>query len=101
MLLRLDFGIKQSILRKLVQRNCKVTVMPAKTPSEEIFALKPDGIFLSNGPGDPEPCDYAIETIKKLLEKNIPIFGICLGSPVIRTSKRCQNNQNEIWSSWC
>lgn len=79
----LDFGIKQSILRKLVQRSCKVTVVSAQTTADEILALKPDGIFLSNGPGDPEPCDYAIITIKKLLEKNIPIFGICLGHQLL------------------
>lgn len=79
----LDFGIKQSILRKLVQRSCKVTVVPAQTTADEILALKPDGIFLSNGPGDPEPCDYAIITIKKLLEKKIPIFGICLGHQLL------------------
>ena len=79
----LDFGIKQSILRKLVQRNCRITVVPAQTSVDEISALQPDGVFLSNGPGDPEPCDYAIETIKKLLEKEMPIFGICLGHQLL------------------
>ena len=79
----LDFGIKQNILRKLAQRNCKVTVVPAQTSVDEILALQPDGVFLSNGPGDPEPCDYAIITIKKLLEKKIPIFGICLGHQLL------------------
>lgn len=79
----LDFGIKQNILRKLAQRNCKVTVVPAQTSADEILALQPDGVFLSNGPGDPEPCDYAIVTIKKLLEKKIPIFGICLGHQLL------------------
>jgi carbamoyl-phosphate synthase small subunit len=79
----LDFGIKQSILRKLAQRDCKITVVPAQTSVDEIFALQPDGVFLSNGPGDPEPCDYAIETIKKLLEKEMPIFGICLGHQLL------------------
>lgn len=74
-----DFGIKRTILRKLAQRGCKVTVFPAQTPAEEILAVQPDGVFLSNGPGDPEPCDYAISATQKLLEKNIPIFGICLG----------------------
>ncbi|WP_292995398.1 glutamine-hydrolyzing carbamoyl-phosphate synthase small subunit [Nitrosomonas sp.] len=74
-----DFGIKRTILRKLAQRGCKVTVFPAQTPVEEILAVQPDGVFLSNGPGDPEPCDYAISATQKLLEKNIPIFGICLG----------------------
>ena len=79
----LDFGIKQSILRKLAQRNCKVTVVPAQTSADEILALQPDGVFLSNGPGDPEPCNYAIATIKKLLEEKIPIFGICLGHQLL------------------
>ena len=79
----LDFGIKRNILRKLAQRNCKVTVVPAQTSADEILALQPDGVFLSNGPGDPEPCDYAIVTIKKLLEKKIPIFGICLGHQLL------------------
>ncbi len=74
-----DFGIKRTILRKLAQRGCKVTVFPAQTPAEEILAAQPDGVFLSNGPGDPEPCDYAISATQALLEKNIPIFGICLG----------------------
>tara|TARA_Y100001934_G_scaffold281950_1_gene393667 strand:- start:1736 stop:3001 length:1266 start_codon:yes stop_codon:yes gene_type:complete len=79
----LDFGIKQSILRKLAQLNCKVTVVPAQTKFYEIIALHPDGVFLSNGPGDPEPCSYAIETIKKLLEKKFPVFGICLGHQLL------------------
>ena len=74
-----DFGIKRTILRKLAQRGCKVTVFPAQTSADEILAAQPDGIFLSNGPGDPEPCDYAISATQALLEKNIPIFGICLG----------------------
>jgi carbamoyl-phosphate synthase small subunit len=78
-----DFGIKRNILRMLVSRGCKVTVMPAKTSFEEILKLKPDGIFLSNGPGDPEPCKYAIDSIKVLLKKNIPIFGICLGHQLL------------------
>ncbi|MBK6957519.1 MAG: glutamine-hydrolyzing carbamoyl-phosphate synthase small subunit [Nitrosomonas sp.] len=74
-----DFGIKRTILRKLAQRGCKVTVFPAQTPAEEILAVQPDGVFLSNGPGDPEPCDYAISATQALLKKNIPVFGICLG----------------------
>lgn len=78
-----DFGIKRTILRKLAQRGCKVTVFPAQTPAEEILKIQPDGIFLSNGPGDPEPCDYAISAIQALLEKNIPIFGICLGHQLL------------------
>ncbi|TFH10792.1 MAG: glutamine-hydrolyzing carbamoyl-phosphate synthase small subunit [Nitrosomonadales bacterium] len=79
----LDFGIKRNILRRLAQRNCKVTVLPARTSADEIIALQPDGVFLSNGPGDPEPCDYAVVTIKKLLERKIPIFGICLGHQLL------------------
>ena len=74
-----DFGVKRNILRMLVDRGCRVSVVPAQTPASEVLALKPDGVFLSNGPGDPEPCDYAISAIKTLLETDIPIFGICLG----------------------
>lgn len=78
-----DFGAKSNILRMLVERGCKLTVVPAKTSAEEALALNPDGIFLSNGPGDPEPCDYAIEAIKTFLTKQIPIFGICLGHQLL------------------
>lgn len=78
-----DFGIKRNILCKLVQRGCLVTVYPAKTSVDEILATKPDGVVLSNGPGDPEPCDYAIVATKKLMETNIPVFGICLGHQLI------------------
>ncbi len=78
-----DFGIKRTILRKLVQRGCKVTVFPAQTQADEVMKIQPDGIFLSNGPGDPEPCDYAISTTQALLQKNIPIFGICLGHQLL------------------
>jgi carbamoyl-phosphate synthase small subunit len=74
-----DYGVKRNILRKLVARGCRVTVLPAQTPAEEALALAPDGIFLSNGPGDPEPCDYAIRTIRRFLDAGIPTFGICLG----------------------
>jgi carbamoyl-phosphate synthase small subunit len=74
-----DYGIKRNILRKLVSRGCRVTVVPAQTPADRALALKPDGIFLSNGPGDPEPCDYAIRAIRRFLEVGIPTFGICLG----------------------
>ena len=74
-----DFGVKRNILRMLVARGCEVTVVPAQTPAAEILAMQPDGIFLSNGPGDPEPCDYAVAAIKEFLDKNIPLFGICLG----------------------
>ena len=74
-----DFGVKRNILRMLAQRGCRLTVVPAQTPASEVLALNPDGIFLSNGPGDPEPCDYAIAAIRTFLEKKIPTFGICLG----------------------
>ena len=74
-----DYGIKRNILRKLVSRACRVTVLPAQTPADEALALKPDGVFLSNGPGDPEPCDYAISAIRRFIDIGIPTFGICLG----------------------
>jgi len=74
-----DFGVKNNILRMLVDRDCEVTVVPAETPAAEVLAMKPHGIFLSNGPGDPEPCDYAIEAIAEFLKQGIPLFGICLG----------------------
>jgi carbamoyl-phosphate synthase small subunit len=74
-----DYGVKHNILRLLVDRGCELFVVPAKTPVEEVLAMNPDGIFLSNGPGDPEPCDYALDAIGSLLEKKIPVFGICLG----------------------
>lgn len=78
-----DFGAKSNILRMLVDRGCKLTVVPAQTSAEQALALKPDGIFLSNGPGDPEPCDYAIKAIKTFLDKQIPLFGICLGHQLL------------------
>ncbi|OKY27096.1 glutamine-hydrolyzing carbamoyl-phosphate synthase small subunit [Thalassotalea sp. PP2-459] len=78
-----DFGAKRNILRMLVDRGCKLTVVPAQTTAEEVLALKPDGIFLSNGPGDPEPCDYAIKAINAFLTTDIPIFGICLGHQLL------------------
>jgi len=74
-----DFGVKRNILRMLAERGCQLTVVPAQTPATEVLKLKPDGVFLSNGPGDPEPCDYAISAIKALLEVSMPLFGICLG----------------------
>ena len=74
-----DFGVKRNILRLLVEQGCRLTVVPATTSPQEVLALKPNGIFLSNGPGDPAACDYAIRAIQKFLEKNIPLFGICLG----------------------
>lgn len=78
-----DFGAKHNILRMLVDRGCKVTVVPAQTSAKEVLALHPDGVFLSNGPGDPEPCDYAIKAIKTFLDKGLPIFGICLGHQLL------------------
>ncbi len=78
-----DFGVKRNILRMLAQRGCKVTVVPAKTPASEVLKHKPDGIFLSNGPGDPEPCDYAIAATRELIETGIPTFGICLGHQIM------------------
>ncbi|MGB0128752.1 MAG: glutamine-hydrolyzing carbamoyl-phosphate synthase small subunit [Rhodocyclaceae bacterium] len=74
-----DFGVKRNILRMLAQRHCRLTVVPARTSAADVFALAPDGIFLSNGPGDPEPCDYAIAAIREFLARGVPTFGICLG----------------------
>ncbi len=78
-----DFGAKHNILRKLAERGCKVTVVPAKTSAKEALALKPDGVFLSNGPGDPEPCDYAIAATQQFLQAGMPLFGICLGHQIL------------------
>jgi carbamoyl-phosphate synthase small subunit len=78
-----DFGVKRNILRMLAARGCRVTVVPASTSASQAMALKPDGIFLSNGPGDPEPCDYAIAAVRELLEQNLPTFGICLGHQIM------------------
>ncbi len=78
-----DFGVKHNILRMLAERGCDITVVPAKTPASDVLAMQPDGVFLSNGPGDPEPCDYAIEAIQVLLEKELPLFGICLGHQLL------------------
>ncbi|MFZ3222271.1 MAG: glutamine-hydrolyzing carbamoyl-phosphate synthase small subunit [Rugosibacter sp.] len=74
-----DFGVKRNILRMLASRGCRLTVVPAKTPAAEVLAMNPDGVFLSNGPGDPEPCDYAVAAIREFLERRVPTFGICLG----------------------
>ena len=85
-----DFGVKRNILRMLVDRQCLVTVVPADYSAEAVLALNPDGIVLSNGPGDPTACDYAIATIKKLLTKNIPLFGICLGHQLLALASGCK-----------
>ena len=78
-----DFGIKRNILRLLADGGCRMTVVPAQTPAAEVLALEPDGIFLSNGPGDPEPCDYAISATQRFLETDLPVFGICLGHQIM------------------
>ncbi|XBC41902.1 MAG: glutamine-hydrolyzing carbamoyl-phosphate synthase small subunit [Buchnera aphidicola (Kaburagia rhusicola rhusicola)] len=85
-----DFGVKRNILRMLVSRKCHLTVVPANTSAQEVFKLSPDGIFLSNGPGDPRPCHYAINSIKKFLKINIPIFGICLGHQLLALANGAQ-----------
>ncbi len=78
-----DFGVKLNILRMLAERGCKLTVVPAQTPASEVLALKPDGVFLSNGPGDPEPCGYAIAAVQQIIEASVPTFGICLGHQIM------------------
>lgn len=78
-----DFGVKTNILRMLAERGCRLTVVPAQTPAKDVLAMNPDGVFLSNGPGDPEPCDYAIAAVKELLESKKPLFGICLGHQLL------------------
>lgn len=85
-----DFGAKRNILRMLVDRGAELTVVPAKTPAADVLAMNPDGIFLSNGPGDPEPCDYAIEAIQQILETDIPVFGICLGHQLLALASGAQ-----------
>lgn len=78
-----DFGVKFNILRMLAERGCRLTVVPAQTPAAEVLAMKPDGVFLSNGPGDPEPCDYAIDAIRQFIAARVPTFGICLGHQLL------------------
>ncbi len=85
-----DFGVKTNILRLLADRGCALTVVPAQTPAEDVLALNPDGIFLSNGPGDPAPCTYAIEAIRRFLETDIPVFGICLGHQLLALASGAQ-----------
>ena len=78
-----DFGVKRNILRMLTERGCELTVVPAQTSAAQVLAMNPDGVFFSNGPGDPEPCDYAIAAAKEIIEKGIPTFGICLGHQIM------------------
>ena len=78
-----DYGVKYNILRMLAERGCRVTVVPARTPAAEVLALNPSGVFLSNGPGDPEPCDYAIAAAREIIEQGVPTFGICLGHQIM------------------
>lgn len=88
-----DYGVKRNILRMLVDRDCELTVVPAQTPASEVLAMNPDGVFLSNGPGDPEPCDYAIQAIKEILETDIPVFGICLGHQLLALASGAQTEK--------
>ena len=85
-----DYGVKRNILRMMVERGCELTVVPAQTPASEVLAMKPDGVFLSNGPGDPEPCDYAIAAIKEIVAAKIPVFGICLGHQLLALASGAQ-----------
>ncbi len=85
-----DYGVKRNILRMLVDRGCRVTLVPAQTPAEDVLAMRPDGVFLSNGPGDPQPCDYAIAAIRRILETDIPVFGICLGHQLLALASGAQ-----------
>ena len=88
-----DYCVKRNILRMLVDRDCELTVVPAQTPASEVLAMNPDGVFLSNGPGDPEPCDYAIQAIKEILERDIPVFGICLGHQLLALASGAQTEK--------
>jgi carbamoyl-phosphate synthase small subunit len=85
-----DYGVKRNILRMLVDRGCRLTVVPAQTPAAEVMKLNPDGVFLSNGPGDPEPCDYAIEAIREIVDTGVPVFGICLGHQLLSLASGAQ-----------
>ena len=88
-----DYGVKRNILRMLVDRGCELTVVPAQTPAKDVLAMKPDGVFLSNGPGDPEPCDYAIKAIKEVVDTGIPVFGICLGHQLLSLASGAQTQK--------
>ena len=85
-----DYGVKRNILRMLVDRGCRLTVVPAQTPALEVMKLNPDGVFLSNGPGDPEPCDYAIEAIREIVDSGVAVFGICLGHQLLSLASGAQ-----------
>ncbi|MFK7161693.1 glutamine-hydrolyzing carbamoyl-phosphate synthase small subunit [Marinospirillum sp. MEB164] len=85
-----DYGVKYNILRMLVSRGCRVTLVPAQTPARDVLAMQPDGVFLSNGPGDPQPCDYAIQAIGEILETDLPVFGICLGHQLLALASGAQ-----------
>jgi len=91
-----DFGVKRNILRMLAARGCRVTVVPAQTSAEDVLAMQPDGIFLSNGPGDPEPCDYAINAIKSILQTDIPVFGICLGHQLLALASEARTMKMQL-----
>lgn len=88
-----DFGVKSNILRMLVERGCRLTVVPAQTPAADVLALNPDGVFLSNGPGDPEPCDYAISAIQEICKTDLPVFGICLGHQLLALASGAQTEK--------
>jgi carbamoyl-phosphate synthase small subunit len=88
-----DYGVKRNILRMLVSRGCKVTVLPAQTSAADALAYKPDGVFLSNGPGDPAPCDYAISAIKTIVETGVPTFGICLGHQLLALASNAKTHK--------
>jgi carbamoyl-phosphate synthase small subunit len=91
-----DFGVKRNILRLLVDRGCDVTVVPAQTPADAVLAMNPDGVFLSNGPGDPEPCTYAIEAIRQFLAVKMPLFGICLGHQLLALASGAQTMKMKL-----
>ena len=91
-----DFGVKRNILRMLAERGCRITVVPAKTGAADVLAMKPDGVFLSNGPGDPEPCDYAIDGNTQFIEAGIPLFGICLGHQIMGLAVGRKDREDEI-----
>ncbi|MFW2439441.1 MAG: glutamine-hydrolyzing carbamoyl-phosphate synthase small subunit [Arenicellales bacterium] len=88
-----DFGVKRNILRMLSDRGCRVTIVPAATPASDVLAMKPDGVFLSNGPGDPEPCNYAIAAIKEIVTTDVPVFGICLGHQLLALASGAQTEK--------